>query len=169
MSSHPVSCFLGEDANPHLATISFQERAIRVAESHKVSPETPLLQARQSQLLTGHVLQTFHQLCCPSLLQHFNVLPNGEAQNWTQYSRILGEAILLKAKLEILHTLGGEKKKRRKEEEEEEEEKKKKKKKKEEKKNVKKSLENTAKGQPEATLLIEVFHSLMKKFPWPHD
>ncbi|KAK4824310.1 hypothetical protein QYF61_013055 [Mycteria americana] len=42
-----------------------------VVESDKVSPQPPFLQAKQPQfpqpLLTGLVLQTLHQLCCPSL------------------------------------------------------------------------------------------------------
>ncbi|KAK4816334.1 hypothetical protein QYF61_015018 [Mycteria americana] len=50
-----------------------------IVESNKVSPQPPFLQAKQPHfpqpLLTRLVLQTFHQLRCPSLdmLQHLNV------------------------------------------------------------------------------------------------
>ncbi|KAK4828356.1 hypothetical protein QYF61_026017 [Mycteria americana] len=50
-----------------------------VVESNKVSPQPPFLQAKQSQLpqplLRRLLLQTLHQLCCPSLhtLQHLNI------------------------------------------------------------------------------------------------
>ncbi|KAK4824605.1 hypothetical protein QYF61_016874 [Mycteria americana] len=76
ISSCPITCYLGEETNTHLATTSFQV----VVESDKVSPEPPLLQINQHQfpqpLLIRLVLQTLHQLCCPSLdtLQHLNVL-----------------------------------------------------------------------------------------------
>ncbi|KAK4823411.1 hypothetical protein QYF61_001785 [Mycteria americana] len=59
ISSHPITCYLGEETDPHLSTTSFQ--------------------AKQSQLpqplLIRLVLQTLHQLRCPSLdtLQHLNV------------------------------------------------------------------------------------------------
>ncbi|KAK4823611.1 hypothetical protein QYF61_004214 [Mycteria americana] len=59
ISSCPITCYLGEETNPHLSTTSFQ--------------------AKQSQLpqplLNRLVLQTLHQLRCPSLhtLQHLNV------------------------------------------------------------------------------------------------
>ncbi|KAK4809954.1 hypothetical protein QYF61_002911 [Mycteria americana] len=59
ISSCPITCYLGEDTNPHLSTTSFQ--------------------AKQSQLpqplLIRLLLQTLHQLRCPSLhmLQHLNV------------------------------------------------------------------------------------------------
>ncbi|KAK4816265.1 hypothetical protein QYF61_014337 [Mycteria americana] len=59
ISSSPITCYLGEETNPHLSTTSFQ--------------------AKQSQLrqplLIRLVLQTLHQLRCPSLdtLQHLNV------------------------------------------------------------------------------------------------
>ncbi|KAK4807037.1 hypothetical protein QYF61_018378 [Mycteria americana] len=59
ISSHPITCYLGEETDSHLSTTSFQ--------------------AKQSQLpqpiLIGLLLQTLHQLCCPSLdtLQHLNV------------------------------------------------------------------------------------------------
>ncbi|KAK4828748.1 hypothetical protein QYF61_000739 [Mycteria americana] len=75
ISSHPITCYLGEETDPHLATTSFEA----VVESHKVSPQPPFLQAKQSQLpqplLIRLVLQTLHQLRCPSLdtLQHLNV------------------------------------------------------------------------------------------------
>lgn len=36
-ASHPVSGYLGEEVDPHVATISFQG----VVERNKVSPETP--------------------------------------------------------------------------------------------------------------------------------
>ncbi|KAK4813970.1 hypothetical protein QYF61_003704 [Mycteria americana] len=59
ISSCPITCYLGEETDPHLSTASFQ--------------------AKQSQLpqplLIRLVLQTLHQLRCPSLhtLQHLNV------------------------------------------------------------------------------------------------
>ena len=66
ISSGPVCC-LGEEAKPLLITASLQE----VVECNEVSPEPPLLQTKQSQLsqlpLIRLVLQTAHQLCCPSL------------------------------------------------------------------------------------------------------
>ncbi|KAK4826124.1 LOW QUALITY PROTEIN: hypothetical protein QYF61_005276 [Mycteria americana] len=46
ISSRPITCYLGEETNAHLATASFQA----VVESNKVSPQPPLLQAKQSQL-----------------------------------------------------------------------------------------------------------------------
>ncbi|KAK4825495.1 hypothetical protein QYF61_027650 [Mycteria americana] len=75
ISSCPMACYLGEETDPHLTTTSFQV----VVESSKVSPQPPLLQAKQPQLpqplLIRLVLQTLHQLRCPSLdtLQHLNV------------------------------------------------------------------------------------------------
>ncbi|KAK4820755.1 hypothetical protein QYF61_006095 [Mycteria americana] len=59
ISSHPITCYLGEETDPHLSTTSFQV----VVESNKVSPQPPFLQAKQPQLR------------CPSLdtLQHLNV------------------------------------------------------------------------------------------------
>ncbi|KAK4812334.1 hypothetical protein QYF61_017111 [Mycteria americana] len=45
ISSHPMACYLGEEANTHLSTTSFQV----VVESGKVSPQPPLLQAKQPQ------------------------------------------------------------------------------------------------------------------------
>ncbi|KAK4810067.1 hypothetical protein QYF61_007889 [Mycteria americana] len=59
ISSCPITFYLGEETDPHLSTTSFQ--------------------AKQSQLpqplLIRLLLQTLHQLCCPSLdtLQHLNV------------------------------------------------------------------------------------------------
>ncbi|KAK4823964.1 hypothetical protein QYF61_008350 [Mycteria americana] len=59
ISSCPITCYLGEETDPHLSTTSFQ--------------------AKQSQLpqplLIRLLLQTLHQLHCPSLdtLQHLNV------------------------------------------------------------------------------------------------
>ncbi|KAK4821752.1 hypothetical protein QYF61_000813 [Mycteria americana] len=75
ISSHPSTCYLGEETNTHLSTTSFQV----VVESDKVSPQPPFLQAKQSQLpqplLRRLLLQTLHQLRCPSLdtLQPLNV------------------------------------------------------------------------------------------------
>ncbi|KAK4827284.1 hypothetical protein QYF61_016430 [Mycteria americana] len=75
ISSCPITCYLGEETDPHLSTTSFQV----VVESKKVSPQPPFLQAEQPQfpqpLLRRLVLQTLHQLRCPSLhtLQHLNV------------------------------------------------------------------------------------------------
>ncbi|KAK4820667.1 hypothetical protein QYF61_003075 [Mycteria americana] len=76
ISSRPITSYLGEETDPHLSTTSFQV----VIESNKVSPQPPFLQAKQPQfpqpLLIRLVLQTLHQLRCPSLdtLQHLNVL-----------------------------------------------------------------------------------------------
>ncbi|KAK4814535.1 hypothetical protein QYF61_022254 [Mycteria americana] len=75
ISSCPITCYLGEETDPHLSTTSFQV----VVESNKVSPQPPLLQAKPPQLpqplLIRLLLQTLHQLRCPSLdtLQHLNV------------------------------------------------------------------------------------------------
>ncbi|KAK4829728.1 hypothetical protein QYF61_006189 [Mycteria americana] len=75
ISSCPITCYLGEETDPHLSTTSFQV----VVESDEVSPQPPFLQAKQSQLpqplLIRLLLQTLHQLRCPSLyaLQHLNV------------------------------------------------------------------------------------------------
>ncbi|KAK4815206.1 hypothetical protein QYF61_021825 [Mycteria americana] len=75
ISSRPITCYLGEETDPHLSTPSFQV----VEESDEVSPQPPFLQAKQSQLpqplLIRLLLQTLHQLRCPSLhtLQHLNV------------------------------------------------------------------------------------------------
>ncbi|KAK4828214.1 hypothetical protein QYF61_024648 [Mycteria americana] len=75
VSSCPMACYLGEETNTHLSTTSFQA----VVESDKVSPQPPFLQAKQPQfpqpLLRRLLLQTLHQLRCPSLdtLQQLNV------------------------------------------------------------------------------------------------
>ena len=45
--SSPIAGYMGEEANPQLTTTSLQV----VVESNKVSPEPPLLQTKQSQLL----------------------------------------------------------------------------------------------------------------------
>ncbi|KAK4830766.1 hypothetical protein QYF61_013255 [Mycteria americana] len=45
ISSCPVSCYVGEETDPHLSTTSFQV----VVESDKVSPQPPLLQPKQPQ------------------------------------------------------------------------------------------------------------------------
>ena len=59
--------YMREEADPLLTAASLQV----VTESSMVSPEPPLLQAEQFQLLQPllirPVLQTPHQLCCPSL------------------------------------------------------------------------------------------------------
>ncbi|KAK4832297.1 hypothetical protein QYF61_021696 [Mycteria americana] len=59
ISSCPVTCYLGEETDPHLSTTSFQAK----------QPQIP------QPLLIRLVLQTLHQLRCPSLhtLQHLNV------------------------------------------------------------------------------------------------
>ncbi|KAK4822230.1 LOW QUALITY PROTEIN: hypothetical protein QYF61_011871 [Mycteria americana] len=59
ISSHPITCYLGEETNPHLSTTSFQAK----------QPHFPQL------LLIRLLLQTLHQLRCTSLdtLQHLNV------------------------------------------------------------------------------------------------
>ncbi|KAK4831678.1 hypothetical protein QYF61_018675 [Mycteria americana] len=75
ISSCPITCYLGEETDPHLSTTSFQV----VVESDEVSPQPPFLQAKQPQLpqplLIRLLLQTLHQLRCPSLdsLQPLNV------------------------------------------------------------------------------------------------
>jgi len=48
-------CYLGEEANPHLTTASFQA----VVESNKVSPEPPLPQTEQSQFLQPFPIRPF--------------------------------------------------------------------------------------------------------------
>ena len=45
ISSHPITCYLAEETDTHLATTSFQV----ILESDKVSPEPPFLQAKQPQ------------------------------------------------------------------------------------------------------------------------
>ncbi|KAK4828653.1 hypothetical protein QYF61_000301 [Mycteria americana] len=59
ISSRPIACYLGEETDPHLATTSFQAK----------QPQFP------QPLLIRLVLQTLHQLRCPSLdtLQHLHV------------------------------------------------------------------------------------------------
>ncbi|KAK4818350.1 hypothetical protein QYF61_011447 [Mycteria americana] len=75
ISSCPITCYLGEETDPHPSTTSFQV----VVESDEVSPQPPFLQAKQSQLpqplLIRLLLQTLHQLRCPSLyaLQYLNI------------------------------------------------------------------------------------------------
>ncbi|KAK4831748.1 hypothetical protein QYF61_018946 [Mycteria americana] len=75
ISSCPIASYLGEETDPHLSTTSFQV----VVESDKVSPQPPFLQAQQPQfpqlLLIRLLLQTLHQLRCPSLdtLQHLSI------------------------------------------------------------------------------------------------
>ena len=65
--SSPTTSYTREEADPQLTSISLQV----VIESNKVSPELPLLQTEQSQLLQHLLvrpeLQTPHQLCCPPL------------------------------------------------------------------------------------------------------
>ncbi|KAK4818594.1 hypothetical protein QYF61_015456 [Mycteria americana] len=74
ISSCPIACDLGEETNTHLSTTSFQV----VVGSEKISPQPPFLQAKQPQfpqsLLIRLLLQTLHQLHCPSLdtLQHLS-------------------------------------------------------------------------------------------------
>ena len=62
-----IASYMAEEADFHLTTTSLQVGI----ESNKVTLEPPLLQAEQSQfpqlLLIMLVLQTFHQLDCPSL------------------------------------------------------------------------------------------------------
>ncbi|KAK4815148.1 hypothetical protein QYF61_017589 [Mycteria americana] len=75
ISSRPITCYLGEETDPHLSTTSFQV----AVESDEVSPQPPFLQAEQPQvpqpLPISLVLQTLPQLRCPSLdtLQPLNV------------------------------------------------------------------------------------------------
>ncbi|KAK4827680.1 hypothetical protein QYF61_020814, partial [Mycteria americana] len=59
ISSRPITCYLGEESDPHLSTTSFQAK----------QPQLP------QPLLIRLLLQTLHQLRCPSLdtLQHLNV------------------------------------------------------------------------------------------------
>ncbi|KAK4824042.1 hypothetical protein QYF61_009633 [Mycteria americana] len=59
ISSRPITCYLGEETDPHLSTTSFQAK----------QPQFP------QPLLIRLLLQTLHQLHCPSLdtLQHLNV------------------------------------------------------------------------------------------------
>jgi len=75
LTSHPITSYQGEEADPYLTTTSF----LVIIESSKVSPEPPLLQTEQfqfPQLLRIRLgLQIPHQLHCPSLdmLQGLNV------------------------------------------------------------------------------------------------
>ncbi|KAK4818842.1 LOW QUALITY PROTEIN: hypothetical protein QYF61_020061 [Mycteria americana] len=72
ISSCPITCYLGEETDPHLSTTSFQV----VVESNKVSPQPPFLQAKQPQFLQLLLIRlTLHQLRCPSLdtQEHLNV------------------------------------------------------------------------------------------------
>ncbi|KAK4830366.1 hypothetical protein QYF61_010143 [Mycteria americana] len=59
ISSCPITCYLGEETNPHLSTTSFQAKQALLPQP----------------LLIRLLLQTLHQLRCPSLdvLQHLNV------------------------------------------------------------------------------------------------
>ncbi|KAK4817142.1 hypothetical protein QYF61_002876 [Mycteria americana] len=59
ISSCPITCYLGEETDPHLSTTSFQAK----------QPQLP------QPLLISLLLQTLHQLRCPSLdpLQHLNI------------------------------------------------------------------------------------------------
>ncbi|KAK4814368.1 LOW QUALITY PROTEIN: hypothetical protein QYF61_017781 [Mycteria americana] len=74
ISSCPIICYLGEETEPPPLY-----NLLSVVESDKVSPQPPFLQAKQPQfpqsLLIRLLLQTLHQLHCPSLdmLQHLNV------------------------------------------------------------------------------------------------
>jgi len=47
ISPCPVACYLGEETDTHLSTVSFQV----IVESSKVSPEAPFLQTKQPQFL----------------------------------------------------------------------------------------------------------------------
>ncbi|KAK4823326.1 hypothetical protein QYF61_000928 [Mycteria americana] len=58
ISSCPMACYLGEETDPHLSTTSFQA----VVESNKVSPQTPLLQAKQSLFIPSVAP---HKTCAP--------------------------------------------------------------------------------------------------------
>ncbi|PKU48776.1 ryanodine receptor hypothetical protein [Limosa lapponica baueri] len=75
MSCCPITCYLGEETNPHLFTTSFQVNV----ECNKFSPQPPFLQAKPPQfpqlLLVRLALKAPHQLCCPSLdmFQNLNV------------------------------------------------------------------------------------------------
>ena len=65
--SSPITSHTREEADPQLTTTSLQV----VIECSKVSPEPPLLQGEQPQLLQllliRPVLQTPPQLCCPNV------------------------------------------------------------------------------------------------------
>jgi len=72
---NPITSYLSEEADSHLAIASFQ----MVVGSDEISFGSPLLQTKQSQLLQPFpmslVFQTYHQVCCVSLdmLQCLNV------------------------------------------------------------------------------------------------
>ncbi|KAK4823926.1 hypothetical protein QYF61_008312 [Mycteria americana] len=59
ISSCPITCYLGEETDPHFSTASFQDKQSQLPQP----------------LLRRLLLQTLHQLCCPSLdtLHHLNV------------------------------------------------------------------------------------------------
>ncbi|KAK4813151.1 LOW QUALITY PROTEIN: hypothetical protein QYF61_013116 [Mycteria americana] len=67
ISSCPIACYLGEETDPTSLQPPFRQL-------DKVSPQPPFLQAKQSQLPQplpiSLVLQTLHQLRCPSLDSH---------------------------------------------------------------------------------------------------
>lgn len=75
--SCPIDYDLRGETDTQLSSTSFQ----RVVEHEKVSPQAPLLQANEPQFpelfLTGPVIQTLLQLCCPSLdqFQYVSVCP----------------------------------------------------------------------------------------------
>lgn len=71
MSSCPVTGFLGEETDSHLATTSFQV----LVDSDKASLEIPFLQAKQHQL--DQLLLILLQLNQLSGLAHFMTLMNG--------------------------------------------------------------------------------------------
>ena len=86
VSSCPVTCYLGEETDPHLPTTSFQV----AVESSKVSPEPPPLQAEQPQfpqlLLIRLVLQTLPQLRCPSLDTLQPLLSHKTPKLWSPFT-----------------------------------------------------------------------------------
>ncbi|KAK4806266.1 hypothetical protein QYF61_013410 [Mycteria americana] len=59
ISSPPITCYLGEETDPHLSTASFQV----VVESDKVSPQPPFLQTKQSQLPQPLLIRLLPMLC----------------------------------------------------------------------------------------------------------
>jgi len=77
---HPVTSYPGEDADPHLASTSFQI----AVERDKASPK-PLLQTKQYQfhllLLIRFVFQTSYQHHCPFpyTLQSLNIFLVGRS------------------------------------------------------------------------------------------
>ncbi|KAK4827938.1 hypothetical protein QYF61_022553 [Mycteria americana] len=72
ISSCPITCYLGEETDPHLSTTSFQV----VVESDKVSPQPPFLQAKQSQLPQPLLIRLNRGLFLAAE-QEGNVLPRG--------------------------------------------------------------------------------------------